>query len=83
MNLREVVCSFAVVLLLVSSCQSGSKQEKIPVNQIKNQLRLLAANFKTVKVRMGDPGNDFVNVRSLNSDGSADFIPEHCGWPPN
>lgn len=75
MSRRNVVCSFALVLLTLSSCQSISKRERVPQNQIVNQLKLLAVNFNDAKTRMGPAGNDFVNVRSLKSDGSLNMIP--------
>lgn len=75
MSRKNVVCSFALVVLILSSCQSISKRDRAPQNQIVNQLKLMAVNFNDAKTAMGPAGNDFVNVRSLKSDGSLNLIP--------
>ncbi|MCX6237386.1 MAG: glycoside hydrolase family 88 protein [Bacteroidia bacterium] len=75
MSFRKQVYPFAVVLLLVFSCQSGSKLENVPVNQIKNQLKLLARNYNDTKALMNIQGQEVVTIRSLNSDGSLKLIP--------
>lgn len=85
MGLIKVVCSFTVLFILMTSCQSVGKPEKVPGIQIQNQLKLLAANIKSTKSILGESGNEFVNARSLNSDGSLKLVTSKdwcCGFYP-
>ena len=75
MSLTKLVFPFAVLLFLISACQPDPKTEKISLNQMKSQLKLLAVNFSEAKVSAGDSGKEVVAVRSLNSDGSLKAIP--------
>ena len=75
MSLKKLVLPVAVVLFLISSCQSGRKLENVSVAQIKSQLKLLSVNFKEAKAQTGDSGKELVTARSLNSDGSLKLIP--------
>ncbi len=75
MSLTKLVLPLAILFFLIAACQSGSKLELISDNQIKNQLKLLAANFNETKALTRDTGKEVVSVRSLNSDGSLKVVP--------
>ena len=75
MSLKKLALPVAVILFLISSCQTDRKLQTAPVAQIKNQLKLLSVNFHTAKARTSDSGKDFVTIRSLNTDGSLKIIP--------
>jgi len=75
MSLTKLVLPLAIFLFLMSACQSGSKLERISDSQIKNQLKLLAANFNETKALIRDTGKEVVSVRSLNTDGSLKAVP--------
>jgi len=75
MSLTKLVIPLAILLFLISACQSGSKLERISDSQIKNQLKLLAANFNETKALIRDTSKAVVSVRSLNSDGSLKAVP--------
>ena len=75
MSLKKLALPVAILFFLIASCQSDRKSESISSKQIKNQLVLLAANFKAAKALTSDSGKEVVTVRSLNSDGSLKVIP--------
>ena len=77
MSLKKLALPVAVILFLISSCQTDHKLQTVSVVQIKNQLKLLSVNFYAAKARAGDTGKNFVTVRSLNSDGSLKIIPSN------
>ena len=75
MNSIKRTLHVAILLFLLSSCQSGHKLESVSLSQIKNQLILLAKNFREAKAGTIDSVKDVVSVRSLNLDGTLKAIP--------
>jgi unsaturated chondroitin disaccharide hydrolase len=71
----RMVHSSAIMLVLLSACISGIKNDNPPQSYIKNQLKLLAINYKEAAGRMSPQDNAIVSVRSLNPDGSLKLIP--------
>ena len=68
--------TFAVFLLVpFSACHSGANNNAVSDDLIKNQLKLLAANFKEAKATSAGAPANFVTVRSLSADGSLNLIP--------
>jgi rhamnogalacturonyl hydrolase YesR len=59
-------------LLLFSAFYSGVKNDQIPDKLIKNQLKLLASNYKEAKINATK--KDVVTVRSFNADGTLTLI---------
>jgi unsaturated chondroitin disaccharide hydrolase len=75
MGIIKQILPVAIILLLISSCQSGRKLGNVSTIQITNQLKLLAVNFEKTKAQSRDSGKALVSVRSLNNDGSLKLIP--------
>jgi len=75
MKYRKVVYLVVSLLMLLSACHSGINNENISNDLIKNQLKLLATNFKDSKSKSNEVRGDAVTVRSLNGDGSLNTIP--------
>ncbi len=75
MSYRTVVSIVVILLVPFSACHSGANLNSISDNLIKNQLKLLAANFKDAKSAGGAASADFVTVRSLKGDGTLNLIP--------
>ncbi len=74
MGLKKTICSCLIILMMIYSCQSGSRNENIHTGLITGQLKLLAENTKLSKSKQGDAGSDFVSIRSLNNDGSPKLV---------
>ena len=75
MNYRKLYFFVTIALIFLFSCRPGSQTNHIPTVRIKNQLRLLAENFKSARIQMSDSADKFVAVRSLNADGSLKLVP--------
>lgn len=75
MSTTKLGFPFCVLLFLLTSCQPDSQPEKVSLNQIKSQLKLLAVNFSEANVSASDSSKKVVSVRSLNSDGSLKVVP--------
>jgi len=76
MNYKRLA-SFAASLLLffTVSCQPSVIDRKNTNDLIKNQLKLLVANYKEAKINPGGARVDAVTARSLNATGSLNLIP--------
>ncbi len=72
MNTKKMACVTAFLMVLFSACYSGINDNSIPADLIKNQLKLLASNYKEAKNQANR--KDVVTIRSLNSDGTINLI---------
>lgn len=75
MSYRTVVSIVVILLVPFSACHSGANLNSVSDNLIKNQLKLLAANFKEAKSSAGPASADFMTVRSLTADGTLKLVP--------
>ena len=75
MNYRKLYFFVTIALIFLFSCRPVNQTNHIPTARIKNQLKLLAENFKSARIQMGDSADKFVAVRSLNADGSLKLVP--------